>query len=153
MPTPKTVKKKLTRWIRDRRVAICRDVLAQIKLEKINVTQGEYLISEIATGVDFDEKGDLCQVVDHLENCSVCARGALMLSKARLYDRVSLRNIYDAAENELSANSCEVYEALKDEFGDRYHSAEETLIAIMRNVIRNDGEFVIPKAILAKVES
>jgi hypothetical protein len=93
-----TVKKKrLTAAVARKRIAVAKDVLKSLRLRRIRLKNGVY----VNPTSDAEEKTviaalrgaeDLGEVVGVLEkNCEVCLLGACVLSKARLFDRVSAR--------------------------------------------------------------
>ncbi len=82
---------ELTREIRDKRVAVARDVIERIALGRARYVPGSYMRRR-----DYNERwrtGALTEDVqgcaDFLEGeCSVCLLGGLLLSKARLFNAV-----------------------------------------------------------------
>jgi hypothetical protein len=95
---------ELTEDMRARRVAVARDVLDQIRAGRVNITVANYLaFKDYESGTRcFDlvqdavaaGKSDLQNVVDEVAPlCMVCARGALLLSKARVFDAVPIAGI------------------------------------------------------------
>lgn len=82
----------LTDEIRARRVAVAKDVIERIDLGKLMITTGYYLDAEELEVIPDSE--DLQGCVDTIElHCPVCARGALLLSKARLFNAVPMSSI------------------------------------------------------------
>lgn len=85
--TPQT-KSKLTKKIREQRVAIAKDVLKQLDAQRIQLERRRYL-SGVLLNYDASSRGtDLQAYVDGLLNCRVCLLGACLLSKARLFNAV-----------------------------------------------------------------
>jgi hypothetical protein len=168
---------ELTPEIRSRRVAVARDVLAQVAASKLKVAVGSYLAVDCSLALqeateDLPDDADLQGVVDVVQaHCQVCARGALLLSKARLYNAVPLESIWgmDQGDNaDLLADTFdeETLDVLENAFEghtinactgspsflavdfakkidpDRFGGAEKRLVAAMNNIIENDGEFL-----------
>jgi hypothetical protein len=113
---------ELTPEIIARRVAIAQDVIDQINARKLqNVRTGRYLHGVISAEPAVD--ADLRDVVDLVAaSCSVCARGAMLLSKARLYDSVPIKQFVSSSGRLgtlIHAECAEVRDALKADFDDR----------------------------------
>lgn len=71
-------------------VAIAKDVLKRLKLEKLRVMRGNYL----SENSRFPETGSLQEQIDKAEaNCQVCALGGLFLSHVRLYNNVKCEEV------------------------------------------------------------
>ena len=98
----------LTQEIRDRRVAVAEDVLLQLDRTDVPLRVGGepgYICGEpgYISGVDhtgsaayegLNLDGNLKDQVDIVQrNCTVCAMGALLLSKARLLDEVPMADL------------------------------------------------------------
>jgi hypothetical protein len=75
------------------KVAIARDVIAQVKARRYIATSGTY-ISRL--GIDEDTKGDLQQIIKkkltRRAPCDVCALGSAFISTVRLYDKFQLNS-------------------------------------------------------------
>lgn len=84
---------------RAKAVAVAKDVLKQLRLRKLNMHHGSYMtkfsalpVRNLTAILQKRPDADLQEVVDCLApKCSVCAKGALILSKARLLDNVPLK--------------------------------------------------------------
>jgi hypothetical protein len=75
-------------------VAIAKDVLKQLKLNKLRITCGYYLTGDVKTPKLLDTSEDAQKYVDLIQkHCDVCAKGAAILSYARLYDNISLAKL------------------------------------------------------------
>ncbi len=77
-------------------VAVAKDVLKQINSLKVKTGNG-YVVPNnlVIPGVDCD-KDDLQKHVDTVQKkCTVCALGACIMSKARLYDNVLMNKVFD----------------------------------------------------------
>ena len=77
----------------ERKVILCKDVLARIKQERLTVNWGFYIngiyrLPEILGREKFEGAvtPDDCLSIE--KNCAVCARGALLLSRIRLFNSV-----------------------------------------------------------------
>jgi hypothetical protein len=150
----------------ERRVAIARDVLAQLETHKLsNVDCGSYIGGDVLSLLGLDAFFDLRDHADAVAaNCKICARGALMISKARLADAVRVysfngridvgSNQTDAAlEDAFTESQLDGIEAAFEqwhddqnprpaEFGDRFDDHAERLAAIMANIVANGGTFI-----------
>lgn len=181
--------KELTREIRDRRIAVAKDVKLQhaannfrIGFSYLAIYDDDEVSSAIA-GTRDAPPTDLKDVVDQVSlACGVCARGALLLSKARLFNDVPIASVFETDEgwvnsivdqdgtaNLLSDTfdvatlarieaAFEVSGALVDAsieggldvdaevaWGRLYMGSKDgRLLAIMDNIIANDGEFIVP---------
>lgn len=100
----------------DPRVAIARDVIAQVQADKIRACQGVYV------DIEFDDvipetASDLGEILGlPMITCDVCAKGALFLSKARLMDGVPLEGLADAGDSSLWITGAFTTTALADVF-------------------------------------
>lgn len=109
---------------REMAVAVAKDVLQMLAEENnIQVQTGYYLSSEYKP---IDLEGDLKDVLPKMTNagCRVCAIGALLLSKARLYNQVPLRKIFYRTFSrwdceEIAAGRCIFIELLTEIFSQR----------------------------------
>lgn len=79
---------------KERRIAILKDVLQQLRLERFKATNGTYvsLPNElrgkiIEDGEDLDAKAELLKCTG---TCKVCAKGSIFLSQVRKENRVKL---------------------------------------------------------------
>jgi hypothetical protein len=76
-------------------IAVAQDVLKHLDIMK--VSEGAYLKLELASGNEskLTDTGDLQdQIGVAVQECQVCALGACLLSKARLYDAVPSRVVF-----------------------------------------------------------
>lgn len=175
-----TVEKKLTKA--EMRVAVAKDVIAQIKAGRYEVQTGAYFnISERVSdffrglfGLGIKDVGKE-QMKDYMkeitaEPCTVCAKGAAFLSYVKLFNKTPMSRIFDGdgdffgdadpTDNgfDLFGDKAEMMEAAFEgddingvlseaalekalDFNARYGDAESRLIAIMKNVIKNNGTF------------
>lgn len=149
-----------------KKVAIAKDVLLQLSIKKYWADPGNYL--GVETDVNYNEDPQAC-LADKSTTCSVCAIGALFISKVRIGNQFGgsiqeaidgnkmvrhLRGIF--SENELrymefafegnvqggaSFNEKESEKAIA--FCDKYNDSTKRLKAIMENIIKNKGKFVL----------
>lgn len=171
--TAKQTPPKLTK--RERAVAIAKDVIRQLRWLRVaqyhylNVQDSDKIESAIdKVGYDADLR-DILPVVR--KNCDVCAKAAMLLSKARVFDKVPISEVFSswgssiADDDEIcsllsgsfSSKTLSLIEAAfersrmfagytpesiaAEEFGDRYPDPKKRLRAIMLNVVKNNGEF------------
>lgn len=146
-----------------KRVAIARDVIAQLKAGKYIATGGQYI------GSNAFNNGD--KVVGKV--CTVCALGALAISLTNRVKAVSiktfrrsatsfgeggdrysitsvLRKYFSIPQLQLIEDIFENWNnycgdtALKvEKFMEEYPDEDARLEAIMKNIIRNDGKFIL----------
>ncbi len=128
---------KLTK-IQEKRVAILKDAIAQVKAEKYEVQAGMGYVDE-GTGnlPDFYEATQLCELFTgkqakdvelnkYLDNvitkenpCQVCAKGALLLSSIRKFNNFSLQDAADTSLNTLAGEDGGTYEIFGEENADK----------------------------------
>lgn len=166
-----------------KRVLIAKDVIDQIRLNKIKPQNGVFFRSNYIDKIDeqvygYDERDSISMqktlLSDKAGKCRCCALGSLVTSctlynnKSTLADlqhdflnlgdtirygeKISngLNEIFDKEQLKLIEIAFEKgvgyfcgymeYEAIS--FGQRFRSAEKRLIAIMQNIIENEGEFI-----------
>jgi hypothetical protein len=83
-----TTKVRLSK--REMAVAIAKDVLHRLKLEKLTLKFGNYLLPNGS----FPSTGSLQEKIDKAEaNCQVCALGGMFLSYVRLHNKVQCENM------------------------------------------------------------
>lgn len=162
---------QLTQEIRDMRVAVAKDVLSQLNLNRYKPSPGVYL------EFDSNELPDVFQgeLQQHLPNllenpCNVCALGALFVSQVNLYDEFPASNLrlecssesdedclsispYELKENlnkifdrDIKTRIENCFEVRREFFEDTYLSEmnpEARMRMIMENIIANNGEFTI----------
>lgn len=166
----------MTNKQRERSVAIAKDVLKQIK--HLRIVRDRYMVFPDGlfdyTDIGRDMQSMLPRLFRYRKKCRVCALGACMLSHVKLYDKFNLPGaaaVWDHSfrDNLVSAmgerNTCLIETAFEkasivyfpDEaaehnaiaFGRQYKNDADRLVAIMKAVIKNKGEF-IPEAKKAK---
>lgn len=154
----------------NKRIAIAQDVIASLKIGKYTATPGNYL--EVQTDKDYDSLPADSQALLRTEevNCDVCAIGAIFASKVRkgnkcnydllngnndsslianlkgIFDEKELRIIETAFEGEAQSGLVrENEEEAAQAWFERNHPHDETkrLVAIMKNIIKNKGNFIV----------
>lgn len=152
----------------ERRMAIARDVLAQLKKGRL-VARADIYVNTMP-GSTISVVGDAQEVADNPGlRCTVCAIGSAVVSAVGLFDQVpEFASLHDLAEQHyryayLSLFFSEEQQALMEAafemkliglassstpgvfraiaFGQRYDTDDKRLRAIWRNVLRN-GEFI-----------
>ncbi len=157
--------KKLTKT--QMRVVIAKDALAQLRLKKYNAQRGIYIDYDLLNTLskeytkDYDDKSAQ-PFLKNLNNCEVCAKGALFLSTVRKFNDVTLREFRDASEEK----ACTIFgqsmldriesafEVRRDKdsnnniinnkfnkFIEKYPDNTIRLEKILLNIIRNKGYF------------
>lgn len=145
----------------EKRVAIAKDAIAQLLIDRYVPTPGTYVGSD---DVDLGMELDIAKTLTSLPQCNVCAIGSVMVSSFRCGqvagDLESMRDGYHA-EGELSydeglrlAFSDAMLRRMEDAFesGGRYGSEDpetkwgllnkdERLFAILETVIEKGGRF------------
>jgi len=156
----KALKKKLTKS--QMRVAVAKDALKQIELEKYKACSGVYVDYELEDRIHESEPNSQVQdiIKKYTKPCEVCARGALLLSSIRKFNDVtvskykkkweskskqifskqtlSLAEIAFEEWTKLNLTSIEISANL---FGRKYDNDEDRLKAILENIVANKGEF------------
>lgn len=152
-----------------KRVAIAKDVIAQVKLEKYRTTPGQYF-SYMSSDAADSCGGDAQQYLVGGGSCDVCALGAIFASTVKvkntvtlvdadrqdnesiayylkgIFDRKQLGLIEAAFEREHRFAETEAgctYEAAEAAvvFGLWYPENSKRMIAIMQNIVKNNGTF------------
>jgi len=135
----------------DMRVAIARDVLAQLDREDVPLrVSPEGYVSGFYEPKDWS--ADLQQIVDEVKTyCDVCALGGLILSKARLYDSVPICELLeedpDEAPGEVFGIQATIYEQLDQVFGQGQRELIETAFMEVRYFARALSEAERTKAV------
>ena len=116
----------LTREIRDGRIAICQDVIDRILNHDLKVmSESTYLVQRSDVSVQdalkiinngYELNKGVQGIVDAIEPyCQVCARGAMMLSKARVFDDMPMTAI-STPSGWISADRAATKDGLEDFF-------------------------------------
>lgn len=77
----------------ERRVAIAKDVLAQLRLERYVATEGVYVDYKVAELASTAPDKPLEKLLPQVKSCEVCALGACFLSAVRKYNDVKAGDI------------------------------------------------------------
>lgn len=175
---------ELTREIRDKRIAIAADVIANVMTGRYTTLTGNgYLVPTGVGDKTFSMENIDCDLQPHVDalaaNCEVCLLGACLLSKARLFDGVPAgaffdsRNFLDSPDrsdvtvplldifDDITMKRIEsAFEGFSRGFGGQHYDRESSfghfssryadtyeekgvlrVLAVMQNMITNDGEF------------
>ncbi len=148
------MKKKLTKA--ERRVAVARDALRQVEAKKLIAEAGTYIYFGRAIPQDAVKNEKAFQRFVRDEKCHVCARGALFISTVRKEDSFApsesnhyvrrsefdprLMELFSEGQLKLIENFFE-FDGCYD-----YHEDKDRLVLILKNIIKNKGTFVLPKA-------
>lgn len=163
----KTEKVKIDRYLettaeqRKMARAVAKDILSHPK--RYQVCRGNYII-----GIPWSARNKKIDKVDPeiIKNCHVCARGAMFITRALLFDKYRFPDddldiggelVLPATESDFGKFNAELIECafelhsyfeensimgdLAAKFGNRYRSPVNRLRAIMQNVLDNGGVF------------
>ena len=149
-----------------KRVAIAKDVIAQIKCGKFSINAGFF---GTIHGADGSRTGDAADQKflksKQFTSCEVCAVGAAIVSGIRLFNKVQINdgeitcgsamglatqyfteqqvrlieNAFEMGNGNFADYSDDYIAAI--EFGENYEEDEDRAIAIFTNIIRNKGTF------------
>ena len=156
-----------------KRVTIARDTIEQVEAKKFRPRRGHWLIIGTWTGGRrgyFDPTPGEADARGAIElrstTCAGCAMGGMFASLIRrtngvtvgatqlagfgdiayamrdIFDKVQLRLIEAAFERRV--NACDIDRAAAGRWGSKFDNEADRLLAIMRNIVRNKGEFVLP---------
>lgn len=138
------------------RVAVAKDALAQLKAEKYKATSGVFIDSGFLNNLCYSDSTDQAQpVLQNMGTCRLCAKGAIFLSTIRKYNKATVYELTHAHEdvsNDLfgqdnldrieAAFECWSHVSWKAcDFGDKYINDHDRLVAILKNIIKNNGTF------------
>ncbi len=152
-----------------RKVAVAKDVINQIQLKKFKVQKNHYLLLDDDIDVDPSEdpqKAMKCALDS--KKCTVCARGAMMLTKVAKYNNFEFDEFYnlncdhattDALGDCFTEHELQLIETFFERLsfideGDAFNlygvdyrkwgpnNPEDRLICIMQNIIDHKGQFV-----------
>src|ERR1043165_3171280 len=85
----KKITKKKELAPQEKAVAVAKDVIKRLKY--LNIETRHYMCGQIPSKLKISEKDDLKKHVAKVEKyCKVCALGACIISKARLFDEVPM---------------------------------------------------------------
>jgi len=170
-----------------KRVAIAKDVLSQIRSKKITPKHLEYYQNKAAERKKLcsaiksaEPNSELRDVLKKVPSCNVCARGAIFVSAIKLFNNFAVKKLGNVDEDfpidtdsifsiggryfskkqallievafegridvldydERDALSNDQYDAAVD-FYKSFKNAKDRMVGIMKNIIKNKGEFVI----------
>jgi len=149
------------------RVAVAKDALKQIELEKFIPTCGNYIDDNFENFLGSRDKDEQVQKAlkqfQRKNSCSMCARGAILLSTIRKFNDVKnkqfeknwesksrslfgneqLRKMERVFEDWISGFSDFETDKREYEFVKTYPDSTDRLKAILKNVIKNKGTFIL----------
>jgi hypothetical protein len=99
----------------EKKVAIAKDVIAQIKAKKLKVASGYgYVVGDLIDDLDVLKKYLPSQEIacKMQKECSVCARGAMMLSRVAKFNNYE----FTASMSKIGIDNEDTFDALKDAF-------------------------------------
>lgn len=135
-----------------KRVAIAKDVIAQLEAGKFVATKGRFILPENNLS-DSDNGKPLQPLIRKMGVCEVCAAGASVLSAVRLFNAhcvdswKGVRYSRDVMRNWFSDNQATLIEGTFEGWDNSMFylnhipDGNDRLIAIMKNVVRNRGTF------------
>lgn len=136
------------------RVEIAKDILAQLAAEKLRADTQLYV--EFDSGYYPDPEAPAQPIIDQItENCTVCARGALILSYVRRHNKLKVGELNRNALMDYNSVLTQFFniaqiKLIEDVFETRYGwqayrevypDDNERLAFIMQNVVDNQGTF------------
>lgn len=168
-----------------KRIAIAKDVLQQLKTKKYTAQNSAYIkdvkMLDGATITDYDDSRfwDIQEKFEKIKNCKVCALGACLMSATKFVNKLKFNNVLSVFELKRSENVKSIFteifsseqillietafesdngdmkygkEALHknidtedihkcNKFYSKYKKDESRMIAIMKNIITNNGIF------------
>lgn len=147
-----------------KRVLIAEDVLRQIDAGKMKATRGIYVSGKSLSSPVMPHLHGMRERFLTLPDCRVCAHGALIVSCTLYANKATLRDnedeFRDTSRHMSFANGLEKVFSRQDRrtiechfegwgnsgcaWGNRYRTARANLSAIMKNIIKNKGEFIPP---------
>lgn len=156
---------------KEKRIAICQDVIKQIRANNLKLECGSYVVSP-KEKFSYSGKNVSKEDCDTLrESCYVCALGSMLISRIDLYNKITwndvdfnhgwsyqvmkaLRTYFKesqlilieaAFEIDQIKYSMEVNKSSIEEailFGKDHDYLDDRLLCIMQNIIDHDGKFV-----------
>jgi hypothetical protein len=139
-----------------KRVAIAKDALQWIRLGALTPTKGTYLRPQLhpTLALDYPERAAVQANTLNWGACQCCAKGALFVAKVNRFDNCSamdfqgftgqnllmdgifLRDEFDMIESAFEGWMDDQWRWFK-----KYPNAKTRMMAILRNIIRNQGDF------------
>jgi hypothetical protein len=137
------------------RVAIARDVIAQLDARLIKSSPGTYLSTEMPAVIGEDMRELLLEKASPDRPCKCCGIGALFVGMVRLNNHVAIDEDYTdylrqvgCGREAITNRLCDYFAAgLIDDIEDCFEwnlihlPAEQRMRIIMQYIIDNDGEF------------
>lgn len=142
----------------EQRVQIAKDVIAQVEAGRFVPSAGVYVrIEGNGDGYPQTEDKDAAELLSKVKQCRVCAVGSLLLAMIDRHDALKLEGAHKSLHLAASAigdrrylyqlfdDAREIEAAFETDnrWDDRYPNDRARMIAIMRNIIRNGGVFVV----------
>lgn len=162
------------------RIIICYDALLQLRQKKVVATNNKYLVVSSFSKKGVSKKLQLDKVLEKT-SCEACALGTMLISRARVFNKLKIGNItfnesglafnssfssnslateldkyFDSEQLALIETAFEKFskgergrnlrfeptkEKIAIDFGEKYEDATSRLVAILKNIIANDGLF------------
>lgn len=150
---------------KEKRIAVAKDALLQLKREVYLATRGVYFDGPLRQNmnlIDDDQQQAKPFLLKSEAKCAVCARGAILLSTIRKYNNCTIGalDLFDESVSyelfgdealELMESAFELstifvtdsseekaYKAV--EFGRKHETSHDRLVAILKNIVKN-GNF------------
>jgi hypothetical protein len=137
------------------RVAIAKDVLAQIEAKKLMAKRGTYVSVEPEDITkEFKDTDQVRDLFAASKKCQACAVGSLFMSAVGLHDKLTINQapLYLSGRFGVGHSGCYGYltmffsekqlEMMETIFEGTSGSATARLKSLMENVIENNGQFV-----------
>jgi hypothetical protein len=160
----------------ERAVMVAKDALKMLNAGKTKATTGNWVTLEDKFDSEIVQDTQICDLSDKFKGCKVCVLGSLMLSEIRHtnklkfgdvmgtfdyeYEGKRLNKIFSKPQQKLMELAFEgggglfgYYDVDDDKiikienFYSEYPDEEERLRAILKNVIKNGGKFVLPASL------
>lgn len=142
---------------RAKRVRIAKDVLAQLRVKRLSATRGIYMMGDAAAPPDgYEWPTELSEVLKSRKApCVACALGSMFVAAVERADACPASGILNTNNRELYASGDDCYDYLEKFFPHSTLSdiesafeystgpARDRLEAIMKNIVRNKGEFIV----------
>ena len=155
----------------ERAVMVAKDALKMLNAGKTKASPGDWV--RLDDSPEIYQEVQICDVSDQFKYCSVCALGSLMLSEIRHTNKLKMSDVgyeidyhtYGRRLNKLFSKSQQKLMELAfeggmgmfhvddvksseldkiDTFYGEHSDQEERLRAILKNIIKNKGKFVLP---------
>jgi len=160
----------------ERAVMVAKDALKMLSAGKTTAATGNWATFEDKFDNEEVENEQICDLSDQFSGCRVCALGSLMLSEVRHtnnlkfsqvagmldyeYEGHRLNKVFSETQQKLMELAFEgglgyfdAYDCVSEKvqeriesFYEKYPDDADRLRAILQNVIKNGGKFVLPPA-------